>query len=76
MGLGVPELLIVLVVVLLLFGSTRIPKLARSIREAKRELEHDEPVVVVTHTAGEAPAAPVVSEVVVIDDDDPSTPRP
>lgn len=39
-GLGATELLIVLVVVLLLFGSTRLPKLARSIGSAKREFEH------------------------------------
>ncbi len=39
MNLGVPELLIILAVVLLLFGSTRVPKLARSLGEARRELE-------------------------------------
>jgi sec-independent protein translocase protein TatA len=38
MNLGAPELLIILVVVLVLFGSTRIPKLARSVGEARREL--------------------------------------
>ena len=37
-GLGGPELLIVLVIVLLLFGSRRLPSLARSIGEASREL--------------------------------------
>jgi len=36
--LGPTELIIVLVVVVLLFGSTRLPKLARSLAEAKREL--------------------------------------
>lgn len=36
--LGGPEMLIVLVVVLLLFGSSRLPKLARSIGQAQREL--------------------------------------
>lgn len=44
-GLGTPELLIVLVVVVLLFGSTRLPGLARSLGEAKRELHrasHDD----------------------------------
>jgi sec-independent protein translocase protein TatA len=39
MNLGVTELLIVLAVVLLLFGSTKLPKLARSIGEAKNEFE-------------------------------------
>ena len=36
-NLGGPELLIVLAVVLLLFGSTRLPGLARSIGQASRE---------------------------------------
>jgi sec-independent protein translocase protein TatA len=31
---GVPELLIVLIVVLVVFGPTRLPKLARSLGEA------------------------------------------
>ena len=39
-GLGATELLIVLAVVLLLFGSTRLPKLARSLGSAKKEFEH------------------------------------
>jgi sec-independent protein translocase protein TatA len=39
-GLGVPELVIILVVVLVLFGGTRLPKLARSIGEAQKELKH------------------------------------
>lgn len=36
-GLGAPELLIVLVVVLLLFGGAKLPKLARSLGQAQRE---------------------------------------
>ena len=39
MTLGVPELLIVLLIVLVLFGSTRLPKLARSLGEASREFK-------------------------------------
>jgi len=38
-NLGVTELLIVLAVVLLLFGSTRLPALAKSLGQAKREFE-------------------------------------
>jgi sec-independent protein translocase protein TatA len=38
-GLGAPELIIILVVVLLLFGSTRLPKLARSLGEASKEFK-------------------------------------
>jgi sec-independent protein translocase protein TatA len=37
MDVGVPELLIIFFVVLLVFGSTRVPKLARSLGEAVRE---------------------------------------
>lgn len=38
-GLGLPELVIILVVLLLLFGSTKLPKLARSIGESAGELQ-------------------------------------
>ncbi len=37
MGLGAPEILIILAVVLLLFGSTRLPQLARSMGQASKE---------------------------------------
>ena len=37
--MGWPELLIVLLVVLLLFGSTKLPKLAKSLGEASREFK-------------------------------------
>jgi len=39
MNIGVPELLIVLAVVLLLFGSTKLPKLARSLGQASNEFK-------------------------------------
>ncbi len=38
-SIGAPELIILLVVVLLLFGSTKLPKLARSIGEASKEFK-------------------------------------
>jgi sec-independent protein translocase protein TatA len=38
-NIGATELIILLVVVLLLFGSARLPKLARSIGEASREFK-------------------------------------
>lgn len=38
MDFGIPELLIILLIVLLLFGSTRLPKLSHSVGEAMREL--------------------------------------
>jgi sec-independent protein translocase protein TatA len=36
--LGLPELIIILVILLLLFGSTKLPKLARSVGESAKEL--------------------------------------
>ena len=39
MNIGAPELIIVLILVLLLFGSTRLPKLARSLGQASREFK-------------------------------------
>lgn len=46
MNLGMPELLIVLAIILLLFGSTRLPKLAqglgKSIKEFKRGVAEGE----------------------------------
>lgn len=38
-GLGVPELLILLAVLLLIFGATRLPKLARSMGQAGKEMK-------------------------------------
>jgi sec-independent protein translocase protein TatA len=44
-GLGAPELLIILLIVLLVFGGAKLPKLARSLGEAQREFRKasDEP---------------------------------
>ncbi|HEV8296290.1 MAG TPA: twin-arginine translocase TatA/TatE family subunit [Acidimicrobiales bacterium] len=39
MDLGAPELLIILVLVLLLFGGAKLPSLARSLGQAKREFQ-------------------------------------
>lgn len=44
--MGAPEILIVLLIVLVLFGSTQLPKLARSLGQAKKEFRDsvkDEP---------------------------------
>jgi sec-independent protein translocase protein TatA len=46
MNLGAPEIIIILVIVLLLFGSTQLPKLARSLGQAQKEFKSglkDEP---------------------------------
>lgn len=39
MNLGAPELLIVLLVVLVLFGGAKLPKLARSMGQAQSEFK-------------------------------------
>ena len=39
MNLGAPELLIVLVVILVLFGGAKLPKLARSLGQAQSEFK-------------------------------------
>lgn len=39
MNLGAPELLIMLVVILVLFGSAKLPKLARSLGQAQNEFK-------------------------------------
>jgi sec-independent protein translocase protein TatA len=64
MNLGPTELIIILVIVLLLFGSTRLPKLAKSLGEASREFkkgtedrEREEQAKTV-QTPPPAPAAP------------------
>ena len=38
MDLGLPELIIILLIVLLLFGSSRLPQLSRSIGQSLKEL--------------------------------------
>jgi sec-independent protein translocase protein TatA len=38
-GLGAPELIIVLVIVLVVFGGAKLPKLARSLGEAQKEFK-------------------------------------
>ena len=39
MNLGAPELLIIGVIILLLFGGAKLPKLARSLGEAQKEFK-------------------------------------
>jgi sec-independent protein translocase protein TatA len=38
-GIGAPELIIILLVVLLIFGGAKLPKLARSIGQASSEFK-------------------------------------
>lgn len=58
MNLGPTELIVILVVVLLLFGSTRLPKLARSLGEASKEFKKG----VVEKEAEDAAAAKVPAD--------------
>ncbi|MBP9827394.1 twin-arginine translocase TatA/TatE family subunit [Candidatus Saccharibacteria bacterium] len=37
-GLGLPELLVILLILLLIFGANKLPKLSRSLGESAREL--------------------------------------
>lgn len=39
-GLGVPELVIILVIILVIFGGSQLPKLARSIGTSAKELRN------------------------------------
>lgn len=39
MNLGAPELIIVLIVILVLFGGAKLPKLARSLGQAQNEFK-------------------------------------
>jgi sec-independent protein translocase protein TatA len=40
MDIGAPELIIVLLIILLVFGGAKLPKLARSLGEAQREFKN------------------------------------
>ena len=61
MDLGAPEILIILVIVLVLFGSTKIPKLARSLGEASKEFRKGIEEGNAADPAAAAPAAPAAS---------------
>lgn len=39
-GLGTPELIIILVIILVIFGGSQLPKLARSLGQAGKELRN------------------------------------
>ena len=39
-NVGLPEIIIVLVIVLIIFGPKRLPELARSVGKASREFKH------------------------------------
>ncbi|MBX7159302.1 MAG: twin-arginine translocase TatA/TatE family subunit [Acidimicrobiia bacterium] len=64
-SLGAPELLIILAIVLLLFGSTRLPKMARSLGQASKEfkkgIDHGAQEDEESTPAAEKPAAAATS---------------
>lgn len=67
MDIGPPELIIILVIVLVLFGGAKLPKLAKSLGEAQREFKRgtngekdDADAKVVETTVVEAPKAETV----------------
>lgn len=45
MNLGPTELIIVLLIVMVLFGAARLPKLARSLGESAKEFKHAQAVI-------------------------------
>jgi sec-independent protein translocase protein TatA len=45
LNLGPTELIIVLLIVMVLFGAARLPKLARSLGESAKEFKHAQAVV-------------------------------
>ena len=53
MSVGPSELLVLLLIVLLLFGASRLPKLAKSMREARDEFQKGS-----DETAGQSHAPP------------------
>ena len=61
-GLGAPELLIILVVILVLFGGAKLPKLARSLGQAQKEFrsgqEEDDDRTAVERRTGDAGPGP------------------
>ena len=57
MNLGGPELLIVLSVVMLLFGAKKVPDLARSLGQAKREFNQGSQEAL-DESHGEIPLSP------------------
>jgi sec-independent protein translocase protein TatA len=66
--IGLPELLILLVVVLLVFGPKRLPEMGKSLGRGMREFkesvtgsEHDEPAALPTPSDTAAHAAPAPS---------------
>ncbi|MBN2407581.1 MAG: twin-arginine translocase TatA/TatE family subunit [Elusimicrobia bacterium] len=52
-GLGMPELLVILVIIFLLFGAKRLPGIARALGRAIREFRNPSPDEENTHDSRE-----------------------
>lgn len=83
MNLGPTELIIVLVIVLVLFGGAKLPKLAKSLGEAQREFKKgtdegaaEAPTAVTESTVTSAPTTPAApaTPVVPVPPADPNNP--
>ena len=59
-----PDLIIVLVIVLVMFGAKRLPELARGLGQAKREFEN-----ATTESEAKSPASSAPPEIKVIESD-------
>ena len=57
MNLGAPELIIVLIVILVLFGGAKLPKLARSLGQAQSEFKKGIQTSDVDDDEGDKPSA-------------------
>lgn len=66
MNLGAPELILVVLVIILIFGAKRLPEIARSLGKAKNEfkrgLDEEEENAAKSVTAKESPQAGPASE--------------
>ena len=70
MNLGPTELIIVLVIVLVLFGGAKLPKLAKSLGEAQREFRKGTDEGAADATAASTPSTPASP----VDSDKPAGP--
>lgn len=66
-GLGMQELLVVLLILLLLFGSRKIPEMmtgiAKGIKSFKKAMDSDEPIPPVSSEAPATPSPPEKAKV-------------
>ena len=80
MGIGMPELILVLVIVLLVFGASRLPQIGegigKAVRNLKRGLQQDEEIEVTPKTkrvadksSAEKVETPEVAEAEVVEKD-------